>query len=134
MSAIAGTFVKFDSVATRKVARITIELPIEKADSTLKALGGFPDPANAKWVGVALLDSEPSENTLKGGKLAQTAGIMCNEQAFKDFAEEHYHSPEELIYARCGVTSRAHLDHDEDAARAFRDLKTDYEVWCREAA
>ncbi len=133
MSAIAGTFVKFDAVATRKVARLTIELPIEQADSTLKELGGFPDPANAKWVGIALLDGEPSENTLKGGKLAQTAGIMCNEQAFRDFAEARHHTAEGLIYARCGVMSRAHLDHNEEAARAFRDLKTEYEAWLKVA-
>jgi len=133
MAAVAGTFVKFDAVPTRKVVRITIEAPIERADEILKGLGGYPDPAKARWVGLAPLAVPPEEGGLKGGKLAQSAGIMCGEKAFQQFAleERSYDDPLMLIYDHCGVTSRAHLDHDEDAARAFKDLKTEYEVWLR---
>ena len=131
MGAIAAQFVKFDAVPTRKVARITLEVAIEKANDVLKDLGGYPDAANAKWCGIALLKGEPTENTLKGGKLAQRAGILCSEGAFKAFCvEELCHSdPVQAIYERCGVTSRAHLDHDEDAGRKFHDLDTEYKVW-----
>ena len=134
MSAVAGTFVKFDAVPTRKVVRITIEAPIEQADDVLRKLGGYPDPANAKWVGIAPLSAKP-DNALKGGKLAQSAGIMCAERAFQQFCDaSNADEAAEWLRARCGVTSRAHLDHDETAARAFRDTKLEYEAWLKQAA
>lgn len=131
-NAVAGTFVKFDAVPTRKVVRITIEAPIEKADDILKELGGFPDPSKARWVGIAPLVGEPQENTLKGGKLAQSAGIMCGEKAFQQYTETiGFDKPEDAIYEWCGVTSRTHLDHDDEAARLFKDMKASYEAWLR---
>lgn len=137
MGAVAGQFVKLDAVPTRKVVRVVLEMPIEAADSVIKALGGYPDPANAKWVGLALMKGEPSENTLKGGKLAQRAGILCEELGFRRFladraGRQHVLSPEEakqVIYSACGITSRAHLDHDDQAARCFHELDTEYSAW-----
>ncbi|MGN6539102.1 MAG: hypothetical protein ACTHKQ_25675, partial [Mesorhizobium sp.] len=120
MAAVAGTFVKFDAVPTRKVVRITIEAPIEQADDVLRKLGGYPDPANAKWVGIAPLAAKP-DNALKGGKLAQTAGILSSERLFQMWVEtekmflDHDQDASEnaaaFIRQRCGVSSRAHLDH-----------------------
>lgn len=130
MTAVAGQFVKFDAVPTRKVVRVTIEVPIEKADETLKNLGGFPDPSNAKWVGLALLTGQPTENTLRGGAIAKKAGILCNEGGFQRFCDAS--NPEEAaqyLYQRCGIKSRAHLDHDDEAARIFRDIEAEYRVW-----
>ena len=133
MSAVAGTFVKFDAVATRKVARIIIEVPIEGANQALNALGGFPDPANAQWVGIAPLDDQPKQNTLKGGKISQCAALLCDEGGFKAYCEEVCDSvdPRKVVLDHCGVTSRAHLDHNEDAAKAFYDLRNSYEAWRR---
>lgn len=131
MTAVAGTFVKIEPVATRKVVRLHIECPIEKANEILLALGGYPDPANAQWVGIAPLNAEP-ENTLKGGKLAQSAGILCSEKAFQQFC--HATNADEAavwLRHRCGIKSRAHLDHDEQAARAFREMKLEYDVWLK---
>lgn len=133
-SAIAGQFVKLDAIATRKVVRLSIEIPIEHADRAISALGGYPDPANAKWVGIAPMDV-PVENTMKGGALAQAAGIICNEGAFKQYAKENgYDSPEEYMYAICGVESRAHLDHNKHAAACFRALRTSYDNWLKDVA
>lgn len=131
MSAVAGTFVKMESVATRKVVRLHIECPIEQADEILTALGGYPDPANARWVGIAPLNSKP-DNTLKGGKIAQEAGMLCGERAFQEWCGET--SPEDAgryVRERCNVESRAHLDHDQEAARAFKDMKLEYQAWLR---
>ncbi len=134
MNAVAGTFVKFDAVPTRKVVRLHIECPIEQADKVLAALGGYPDPANAKWVGIAPLNSKP-DNTLKGGSLAKSAGILCSQKAFWQFADAtDEEGAADFIREKCGIESRAYLDHDSDAARAFRDLKLSYEVWLKEAA
>lgn len=129
MSAVAGTFVKIEPVATRKVVRLHIECQIEQANEILTALGGYPDPANARWVGIAPLNSKP-ENTLKGGKLAQSAGILCADKVFQEWCGET--SDEEAaryVRERCGVDSRAHLDHNDEAAKAFKDMKLEYEAW-----
>ena len=131
MNAVAGTFVKIEPVATRKVVRLHIECPIEQANDILTALGGYPDPANARWVGIAPLHVKP-DNTLRGGKLAQSAGILCNEGGFQQWCGEA--TPEEAaeyIRQRCGVESRAHLDHDDTAARAFKEMKLEYETWLK---
>ena len=135
MSAVAGTFVKFDAVATRKVARIIIEVPIEGANQALNALGGFPDPANAQWVGIAPLDDQPKQSTLKGGKISQCAALLCDEGGFKAYCEEvlDRSDPRKVILDCCHITSRAHLDHNEDAAKAFSDLRNSYEAWRRVA-
>lgn len=133
--AVLGTFVKFDAVPTRKVVRITVEAPIEQADQILQSLGGFPDPSNAKWVGIAPLKGQPSENTLKGGALAKRAGILCNERGFQTFCNAD--TPDEaaeFLYQNCNVTSRAHLDHDDEAARLFRDIEIDYRNWLKGVA
>lgn len=134
MNAVAGTFVKFDAVPTRKVVRIIIEAPIEKADEILRSLGGYPDPANARWVGLAPLNTKP-DNTLKGGKLAQSAGMLCAEKAFWQFTDStNSDEAADYIRTRCAIESRAHLDHDEEAASRFRDMKLEYEAWLKVAA
>ncbi len=131
MSAVAGTFVKFDAVPTRKVVRVTVEAPIEQANDILRNLGGYPDPANARWVGIALLKAEP-ENTLKGGKLAQEAGILCTQKAFHQWCDAtDVDGAADYIRTRCGVSSRAHLDHNQAAAREFHELKREYNAWLK---
>lgn len=131
MTAVAGTFVKFDAVPTRKVVRVIIEVPIEKANSTLEALGGFPDPANAQWVGIAPLDGQPVQNTMKGGKLSQRAAMLCDEGGFRAYCEEVHNNydPRDLILTRCNISSRAHIDHNDEAAAIFRDLCNAYDAW-----
>ena len=134
MTAVAGTFVKFDAVPTRKVVRITIEAPIEQADGILRNLGGYPDPSNAKWVGIAPLAAKP-QNILKGGKLAQSAAILCDQRAFQQWCDtSNADEAADYLRERCGVETRAHLDHDEEAARIFRDMKLEYEAWLKVAA
>lgn len=134
MTAVAGTFVKFDAVATRKVVRLTIEAPIEKADAILRDLGGYPDPAKAQWVGVAPLSGEPKQDTLKGGKLSQMASIICNEKAFWQFSKtDSAKAAADYLRRECQITSRAHLDHDDDAAVKFKEIKQSYDAWLRVA-
>lgn len=132
MTAVAGTFVKFDAVPTRKVVRISIEVPIEKADETLRKLGGYPDPSNARWVGIAPLKDQPAENAMKGGKLAQAAGILCAEKAFQKWCHsDNAEEAADYVRIRCGIESRAHLDHDQEAARLFREMRLEYETWLK---
>ena len=36
-----------------------LEVPIEQADAALAALGGVPQPASERWVGIALIGEQP---------------------------------------------------------------------------
>ena len=44
----AGTFSDFKIVRGRKVAQLVIEVPLEKANEVLAALGGVPQPADPR--------------------------------------------------------------------------------------
>lgn len=128
--AIRARYADWRPVKGRKVLQIVLELPLEQQGEVLNLLGA-PLPDRDLWVGVALLQDGKNEN-FKGGKLAQSSGIICNERAFWKFCDaSNAEEAAEWLRQRCGVTSRIHLDHDEQAARAFRDLKLEYENWTR---
>ncbi|RWC91707.1 MAG: hypothetical protein EOS72_03370 [Mesorhizobium sp.] len=66
----------------------------------------------------------------KGGPLAQRAGILCNEGAFRLWAEvQTPDAAKAFIYRRCGVESRVDLDHEEEAATKFKEMCVEYQVW-----
>jgi len=76
--------------------------------------------------------SEPKEPALKGGRLSARAAMLCNEGGFQVFiGATSREEAAELIRKHCGVSSRAHLDHDERAAARLRTLAGDYDVWLR---
>jgi len=74
----------------------------------------------------------------KGGELARQAGILCSDERFREwiyitgrwaeqygdeFAKPDRERAADYIRNLCGVTSRADLDHNEEAAEEFRELK-----------
>ena len=131
-AAIKATYSEWKMVKTRKVLVLSFEVPLEHQAEVMAALG-TPLPDAEIWVGIARLSENASE--AKGGKYAQMAGIMSNEGAFRQFVE----APDEeaaaqFIRDHCGVLSRRHLDHNDEAARKFLGLKADYEFWLRDAA
>ncbi|RWM29461.1 hypothetical protein [Mesorhizobium sp.] len=66
----------------------------------------------------------------KGGPVAQKAGILCNEGAFRLWAEvQTPDAARAFIYRRCGVESRVDLDYEEEAATKFREMCLEYQVW-----
>lgn len=75
--AVLGTFSDAKAIKGRSVFQIIIELPIEQADKALKLLGGWPQPAESRWVGVALSAperekiAEPSPQAAGGHARAQ---------------------------------------------------------------
>jgi hypothetical protein len=140
-AALSAVYVDYRRVKTRKVMQIVFEVPIERWPTVYPILGE-PDIDNSMWFALARLQGVPGEK-LKGGSLAQQAGILCNDGTFIRWAHEHATGEEEFhgmsseaaaeyIRFHCGVKSRAHLDHDAEAARRFRDLKADYELWLRD--
>lgn len=137
--AIRARFADWRPVKGRKVLQIILETPLEQQGEVLTMLGA-PLPDRDLWVAVAVLGDGKNDD-YKGGPLARRAGIFCGEPAFQrwvaDQTENEQGGPEaaaHYIRQRCGVTSRAQLDHDEDAAREFRNIKIEYENWLRAAA
>jgi len=130
--AIKARYADWRPVKGRKVLQVVLEVPLEQQNEVLKLLGA-PLPDRDLWVAVAVLDE--SKGQIKGGKLAQSAGIICNEGAFWRWSgATNADEAADFIRQRCGVTSRSMLDHDEQAARAFRDMKLEYDVWIKDAA
>jgi len=66
----------------------------------------------------------------KGGDLSRRAALLCGSKGFWTFLEvSGEDKAKATIYAICGITSRAQLDHQPDAAKAFRDLEAEYTLW-----
>lgn len=126
--AISATYVDYRRIKGRKVHQIIFEVPSENWPEAYRALGE-PTIDTAEWFAIAkMVGAEPVR--AKGGKLAQRAGILTDEGGFAAFAAEiHGKAPKQLIYDFCGVTSRAHLDHDDSAASKFNELTREYDAW-----
>lgn len=125
---------------------LTIHVPEEQAMEVIAAFGW---PTITKPVPVAVAKLEPSvlrqqpEKSLevikpKGGPLAKRAGILCEELAFLVWLQEKVGDYDRQIQQdycvdyvrdRCGVESRAELDHNPEAARKFKDLVAEFEAW-----
>jgi hypothetical protein len=71
----------------------------------------------------------PESAHVKGGDLAKSAGIMCSEPSFQRFANAHGFNSAELVYYRCGISSRRELDHDSRAAVLYGRLREQYREW-----
>ena len=83
----------------------------------------------------------------KGGRLAAQAGMLCQEPAFLLYLDQRRRWRESLATAQlpdgthsaedaadtirqaCGVTSRAQLDHQPEAANMFGRIVRDYHRW-----
>lgn len=131
--AVQARYADWRPVKGRKVLQLILEVPLEQQGDVLSMLGA-PLPDRDLWVAIALLSDQENAD-YKGGKLAQSAGIMCAEGAFKQWCDATSDdAAADYIRTRCGVTSRAHLDHDETAAREFREMKREYEAWLKVAA
>lgn len=137
---LRATYADLKTVKTRSTCQLILELPIE-ALTDVVALLGAPVPGNEVWVAVARLReaAEPAAGSEKHKttSLAQIAGILCNEGAFKTFMrrEKGYsQDTAEAVRLYCGVDSRADLDRNPEAAAVFRDLRGDYDAWVRCAA
>ena len=139
-AAMQADFVDLKFVKGRKVMQVILELPIEAGAKFVETFG-TPNPASGVPVAIARInhwvDFPAKPEKPKGGQLAQRAGIICNEGAFKKFLAERW--PEMwkaakddaavMIRVACNVDSRADLDHDTEAAAKFRDLEGKYNAW-----
>lgn len=96
--AIAGTFADFKLIRTRDVVQIVIEVPREKADTALAALGGLPKPGAEQWVALAPLNTAAVEHDRKAQaqspaeplerkplSLASKVALTCAHGTFQKF-------------------------------------------------
>lgn len=138
---LKATYADLKTVKTRSTCQLILELPIEALTDVVGLLGA-PVPGNEVWVAVARLnlDAEPAQNEPLRipAKLSQIAGICCNEGGFQRFLAEEgnydaKNAEDAAKYVRliCGVTSRADLDTNPEAARKWRELKGRYDFWLR---
>lgn len=134
-AAIQAAYADYRRIKGRKVLQLILEVPLEQAPLVHDAFGE-PLPDGSTWVAVARIDPTAKPER-KGGKLAQKAGILCNEGAFITFLKETYpnilaeYENDAALVVRflCMVESRVDLDHDVDAAHRFKALATEYEAW-----
>lgn len=86
---------------------------------------------------------EEKPEKVKGGKLSQVAGMLCQDERFQDFSLRgrfHISSDELLsadeiaklhIYNHCKISSRAELDHNQQAAERFTRLQEQFMAFKR---
>ena len=146
--AILANFVDYRTVKTRSSFQLIFEVPIEQADEALRLLGGTPQPAETRWVGIALSKTERKAVEPKPEKerrpfdtlpLSQQAGIRCNDSQFAGFIAEHWYGdeikpfnnvdPTALVYVLCEITSRSELDTNDLAAQMWKKLEADYQAY-----
>lgn len=120
-AATKGTFSDFKLIKGRKVAQIVIEVPIEGADESLRALGGIPQPHETRWVALALLNTVKADaSTLletarreiqnltnilpdtvaskpkREMTLANRIGVLCHNKSFQNYLTKSPHFKEYL--------------------------------------
>ena len=127
--------------------RVTVDIEPSNAQAAFALFGspGTPMALAALKVGHAI-PKEPDASTTpgsgpppKGGTLAQSAGIICNDHAFQMFAaskgaQRNADGAADLIRGACGIKSRAELDHDHAAATRFGQLMERYRDWQKQPA
>lgn len=74
-SSVYGSFVDVKIVRTRSVVQLVIEVPIERADYTLRELGGIPQPGTERPVAVAPLDPNVARGTTRDQAHGATSGV-----------------------------------------------------------
>lgn len=84
----------------------------------------------------ATTQAESLPEKLKGGALAQRAGIICAEKGFWRFLAEKYGKKPETADAAADwlrshlqIESRAAIDHAPEPAAGFREVEKEYRFW-----
>lgn len=80
----------------------------------------------------------------KGGYLARKAAMLCQDSQFRLYLDRRRaakfnmdipdgtHTEEDardFILAACGISSRAELDHNQEAATVYRQIMYHYQRW-----
>jgi hypothetical protein len=136
-AAFKATYSDLRFVKSRKVAQIVLELPIEQADSFIKAFGS-PNPASETWCAIARLVSSDPPKQDKPHKswdqlrLSQQAAIRCSDELYRHWlCVDDEESAKVQVRKACEVDSRAELDTDEAAANRWQTMEEEFATWKR---
>jgi len=145
-----GTFAQVKPIAGRKVYQFIIEVPMERADAALKAMGGLPNPEESRWVAVARLDPKVTEQKpeapAEGATAPQTkakrtpsqrAYLLCDDKGFWRYLNDQLRygvdssiDAAEAMRELCDVGSRAEFDIEGSAAqKAYLKLESEFKAW-----
>ena len=149
-SAFKATYSDLRFVKGRKVAIISLEMPIEHAEAFVSAFG-TPNPATETWVAIARLDLskatpepkvEPTKEKRRMSELpiAQRAALLCGREAFWRYLCEHEGervvldepSAASMVRAMCGVSTRSELSTNMKAALHFESIEKSFNAWLNE--
>lgn len=143
-AAFSGDYCDLKFVKTRKVAQITIEIPIEQAAAFVASFGA-PDPSQGVPVALARLnDKQRQEPPAKDRKAwadlpcSQQAAIRCGELPFQKFMSEYnvgqVHDAETCAQAvrfLTGCDSRSELNKYGPKQDIWREIEAEYQTWLR---
>lgn len=142
-------------VKTRSSLQLIFEVPLEKQELVMRALG-VPMPNVSNPVAICRLvevpqqaepaqiehandDADDDADEQKPPRpLSQIAGMLCGVGSFQQFILENSkdwdHRPtsdEAAVWLRtvCGVESRAELNTNQIAAQRFVKIRADYNAW-----
>jgi len=87
------------------------------------------------------MTTTPSAGKTKGGALARLAGLWCQDERFRRFLVSKYYAAgtslsaeqaADLLRKLCGVGSRAEIDTNQTARKAFLQIRSWYMAWSGE--
>jgi hypothetical protein len=151
---IEAEYVEWRMVKTRSSLQLIFEVPLERQELVMRALG-VPLPNVSTPVAIARLlpaaersnvvqieDHRPVEDEDEPHKpprpLSQIAGMFCNNVLFQTFIQEETegwsHRPTsdeaaDWLRQACGIESRTELNTNAVAAARFRMIRGQYEAW-----
>ena len=134
-----GTYSDLKLIRSRKVATICIEIPLEGAAEFVR-LFGMPDPAEEKWIALALIGTEakPEKEKRPFSELppAQQAALACKREAFQRFLVlkgtaigMNEISAADSVRGHCDIASRSELTEDPIARALWVDLYDNFQLW-----
>lgn len=146
-AAITATLVDVRNIAAHKCVRLEVHVPVEQAQKVMEAFG-WPTMADPVHVALARLDlsaQKPAEKPKRAFNelpLSQQAGIRSTDSSFFAFLSYRFKkvgleleytadAAANFIRAECGISTRAQLDIDPEAAAKWRKLDDAYVLWTR---
>ena len=139
-------------IRTRKCVQLVFEVPLEESNLAYAALGGMPNSGAEVWCAIARLidgrgtERETGEASRKAPvsrkpvaaekRLAQIAGILCNDPLFQKFLCEKYdletcntEGAADMVRQLCQVTSRSEIIQGTQAGLRFDLLQSAFVGW-----
>lgn len=126
---VTATFVRLQTMADG-TPRIILDV-----EGTLADVASFGLHPGTTFVLARLTDQAAKEDlqekALKGGPLSIEAAGLCRNDAFQKYVSRGgYNDDEEgaklYLYEHCSIKSRAEIDHNEYAAKTFKNIKMEF--------